>query len=289
MKIDLHTHSTASDGGLSPTELVTLAGSCGVGLLALTDHDTVGGLSEAQAAARRAGIAFVPGIEISTLWHGKTIHVVGLGIEHEDGGIAELFDSVGEKRIRRGREIGERFESLGIHGAYEGAMRYCKHPEALGRAHFARWLYFSRHVASCQEAFDKYLKDGGPAFVPAVWPPVERAVEVILEHGGVAVLAHPGRYELPEPHPLLELIDDFVRTGGRAIEVSSGSQRPEKDAMLAVEARKRGLWASLGSDFHNLDGNRPRPGDERKLPAGAGLEPIWHHIPGLPPKDWDRL
>ena len=121
----------------------------------------------------------------------------------------------------------------------------------------------------------------------AVWPSVPRAVELSLESGGVAVLAHPGRYELPAEHPLEELVDEFMQAGGRGIEVSSGSQRAQTDEGLARMALERGLWASMGSDFHNLDGNRPRPGFERKLPAGMGLDPVWHHVPGLPVRDWD--
>lgn len=287
MKIDLHTHTLASDGSFTPTELVTLARSCGVGLLALTDHDVVSGCAEAARACEREGIVFVPGIEVSSLWNGKTIHVVGLGVRYTDGRIEATFGDVGEKRVRRGKAIGRRFEALGISGAYEGALRYCRHPDALGRVHFARWLCSERYVSSYQEAFDKYLKEGGPAFVSAVWPSVPRAVEIILENGGIAVLAHPGRYRLSPEHPLEELISDFEAAGGRGIEVSSGSQRAESDAMLAVIAKERGLWASLGSDFHSLDGGRPRPGEERKLPPG--LDAVWHHIPGLPDRDWDLL
>ncbi|MCG5030517.1 PHP domain-containing protein [Mesosutterella sp. OilRF-GAM-744-9] len=286
MKIDLHTHSNASDGGLSPSQLVTLAQSCGVGLLALTDHDTVNGLEEAEAAAAKAGITFVPGIEVSTLWRGITIHVVGLGIRHRDGVMRRIFESVGEKRIRRGVEIGRRFEALGYPGAYEGALRYSSSPESLGRVHFARWLVREGIVRNQQEAFDRFLRDDGPAFVQAVWPSIARAVEVIGSCGGIAVLAHPGRYRCRPGKSLEELLADFRAAGGRAIEVSSGSQSAESDRLLAAIAREEGYWASLGSDFHNLGGSRPRPGGERPLPEG--LEPVWKHIPGLPALDWDR-
>ena len=214
MKVDLHTHSNASDGALSPAQVVELAATCGVELLALTDHDTVRGLAEAQQAAERFRLRFVPGVEVSVLWNECTIHVVGLGVRYAGGSLAREFDGVGPARLARGREIAVRLAELGFPGAYEGALRFCSQPESLGRAHFGRWLYAQRHVASVAEAFELYLGEGCPAYVSAPWPSLADGVALIGEYGGTAVLAHPGRYHL-KGHTLRELAVDFRAAGGR--------------------------------------------------------------------------
>ena len=280
MKPDLHTHSTASDGTLSPTELVSLADSCGVDLLALTDHDTVGGVAEAAAAAASFGIPFVPGVEVSTLWHHHSIHIVGLGVSYTDGVLDSAFARVGSQRLARRVEIGRKLESLGFPGAYEGALRFAKNAGSLSRMHFARWMKLNRYVPNVQDAFDKYLGDGCPAFVETVWPTVGEGIRIIRSAGGIPVLAHPGRYKLEPEHPLSSLVELFVSEGGRGIEVCSGSQSPDTERAIEAFARRHGLFASVGSDFHSLSGHRPRPGDLHPLPAG--LDPVWRHIPGIP-------
>ena len=252
MKTDLHTHSTASDGTLKPAELVTLADSCGVKLLALTDHDTVDGLPEAKSEAVKHGITFVPGIEVSTLWNERSIHVVGLGIRYEDGKLARVFADVAEKRVNRGKDIGKRLGELGFPDAYEGALRFAAKKGTLSRAHFARWMKMNGYVKTVQEAFDVYLGDGCPAFIKTVWPSLEEGISIILNAGGIPVLAHPGRYKLPEATPLSQLMKEFYEAGGLGIEVCSGSQRSETEAMLADFARQYGFYASLGSDFLSL-------------------------------------
>ena len=279
MKTDLHTHSTASDGTLKPAELVTLADSCGVKLLALTDHDTVDGLPEAKSEAVKHGITFVPGIEVSTLWNERSIHVVGLGIRYEDGKLARVFADVAEKRVNRGKDIGKRLGELGFPDAYEGALRFAAKKGTLSRAHFARWMKMNGYVKTVQEAFDVYLGDGCPAFIKTVWPSLEEGISIILNAGGIPVLAHPGRYKLPEATPLSQLMKEFYEAGGLGTEVCSGSQRSETEAMLADFARQYGFYASLGSDFHTIGGGRPRPGEIHTLPAD--LDPVWKHLPAL--------
>ena len=257
MKTDLHTHSTASDGTLKPAELVTLADSCGVKLLALTDHDTVDGLPEAKSEAVKHGITFVPGIEVSTLWNERSIHVVGLGIRYEDGKLARVFADVAEKRVNRGKDIGKRLGELGFPDAYEGALRFAAKKGTLSRAHFARWMKMNGYVKTVQEAFDVYLGDGCPAFIKTVWPSLEEGISIILNAGGIPVLAHPGRYKLPEATPLSQLMKEFHEEGGLGIEVCSGSQRSETEAMLADFARQYGFYAGPTSIRSGAEGRAP--------------------------------
>ena len=267
MRIDLHMHSTASDGSLTPTALVALVKSRRVDMMALTDHDTTAGVAEAQEAARRAGIRFVPGVEISTRWGGVVIHIVGLGIDPAHAGLSAFLEGICRQRESRGALMAERFEAIGIHGSFEGAMRLAQNKATLSRTHFARWLHNTGHVRQYQEAFDKYLKEGRPCCVTMAWPRIEEAVRLIHEAGGLAVLAHPGRYPFRNDWMLDQLLVDFKDAGGDAIEVSSGSQSEEHNRYCAAAARRMGFLASGGSDFHAETGVRPLPGDEAPLPA----------------------
>ena len=283
MKVDLHAHSNASDGALSPAQVVELAASCGVELFSLTDHDTVRGLEEAQQAADRFGMRFVPGVEMSVLWGGCTVHVVGLGVRYRDGGLARDFSGVGPARLARGREIAARLTELGFPGAFEGALRFCRQPDSLGRAHFARWLLLKGYVSGMQEAFELYLGEGCPAYVNAPWPSLEEGVSLIRSYGAIAVLAHPGRYRL-NGRSLGELALAFKASGGQAIEVSSGSQSADSEREIFALAWQCGFWCSTGSDFHSLSGSRPRPGEQRPLPEGC--DPVWNHFgDAVPPTD----
>lgn len=272
MRIDLHMHSNCSDGALSPEKLVELCAKQGVGLMSLTDHDTMAGVAAAQEAAKAYGIEVIPGIEISTSWGLKGIHIVGLGLENNDE-LADFLGNVGARRLDRGREMAQKLEKLGISGALEGALSFADYPESLSRTHFAQWLWKMGYVSDFEEAFRRFLGEGRPCFVATQWPSVSSAVRYIVSHGGVAVLAHPGRYRLGEEWAIDALMDEFVAAGGQAIEVCSGSQSAQANVRFAQAARERHLLASTGSDWHSPLSNRPQPGDQPPLPHD--LTPVW--------------
>ena len=273
MAVDFHMHSNFSDGALPPEELVELCAANGVRLMSLTDHDTMAGTARAGEAARAKGIDFIPGIEISTLWGGSGIHVVGLGLDPESPGLAKFLAGTSDKRLERGREMDRRLAACGIHGALEGALAYADHASSLSRTHFALWLLEQGHVKQYQEAFDKYLRPGRPAYVNVAWPSTEDAVRFIEAEGGVAVLAHPGRYRFPETWMHDALLDAFRGAGGEAIEVTSGSQSRESDILYAQRAREMGFLASTGSDWHSSRSPRPSPGLQPRFPRD--LKPVW--------------
>lgn len=269
MKTDLHTHSTASDGTLKPAELVTLADSCGVKLLALTDHDTVDGLPEAKSEAVKHGITFVPGIEVSTLWNERSIHVVGLGIRYEDGKLARVFADVAEKRVNRGKDIGKRLGELGFPDAYEGALRFAAKKGTLSRAHFARWMKMNGYVKTVQEAFDVYLGDGCPAFIKTVWPSLEEGISIILNAGGIPVLAHPGRYKLPEATPLSQLMKEFYEAGASELRSARGASVPKPKRCSLISHASMGSTRASGP-------TSIRSGAEGRAPVKFTLSPrIW--------------
>lgn len=277
MIIDLHMHSNVSDGSLPPRELVALAKESGVSLMALTDHDTMAGVPEAAEAARSAGIGFVPGVEISTAWGGQTVHIVGLGLDADDAEAERFFAGASTLRDKRGQRIAEKFEKLyGIRGSYEGALSFAGNRENLSRTHFARWLLREGIVKTYQEAFDRFLRTGRPCFVQTDWPSVAEAVAIIHRTGGLAVIAHPGRYHFDSEWMSDELCRDFRRMGGDAIEVSSGSQSPAADLHFAQVARDLGFLASAGSDWHSPGGTRPAPGHQAPIPDD--LTPVWDKL-----------
>ncbi len=263
--IDLHTHSTASDGTLTPGALVELAAARGVEVLALTDHDLTDGLDEAQQAALRCGIRLVPGVEISVSWRGgQTVHVVGLGIDptHPElrAGLARLRDY----RDWRAGEIARRLEKAGIPGALEGARRHAR-GGIVGRMHFGRFLIESGRARDMRAVFRRFLVRNRPGYVAGDWAALDEAVGWIRAAGGVAVLAHPFRYRLTATR-LRELIDAFRSSGGAAIEVVSGHQQPSETAMGAELAERYVLYASRGSDYHGPSESGPEPGQVAPLP-----------------------
>lgn len=276
MIIDLHMHSNVSDGSLSPSELVHLAYDNGVQLMALTDHDSMDGVHQASAVAEELGMGFIPGVEVSTGWGGRVIHIVGLGLDASAAGVDAFFRDVCTKRDRRGQLIGERFASFGIQGAYEGALSLADNKDNLSRTHFARWLLKAGYVSQYQEAFDKYLKTGRPCCVEIDWPGLDEVVELIHSAGGMAVIAHPGRYAFSEDWMLDELFKKFQALGGEAIEVCSGSQTRDADQKFAEVARQMGFLASAGSDWHTHGGARPLPGHQSPIPED--LTPVWRFL-----------
>lgn len=268
MTIDLHMHSTASDGTLSPTELICFAAECGCNTVALTDHDTAAGVSEARSEAHRLGIRFIAGIEVSSLWGGRSIHVVGLGIDDTNPVLTRKVREFEVSRTRRAAQIAEKLAALGIAGMLEKATAFAENKLNVSRVHFALALLEAGAVKNQQEAFDRYLGDGKPAYIMAPWPTVAEAVDLIHTAGGIAVMAHPGRYHFKNDWTVDELMKDFAAAGGEAVEVISGSQQPDFTPRCLAWAREYKLLVSTGSDFHSKTGTRPMPGTQGQLPAG---------------------
>jgi predicted metal-dependent phosphoesterase TrpH len=271
---DLHNHSTCSDGLLSPTELIELAARTGADAIALTDHDTMDGLAEAQTAAKRTGIGFVPGVEISVSWGDTTLHVVGLQVDPSAPSIVAGLEAIRVGRHARAERIAAALAKLGIEGTFAGAYALAENKQMLGRTHFARHLVNAGVVKDIQAAFDKYLAKGKPAYVSHRWASLEDAVRWIKESGGTPVLAHPGRYKL-KPMMRDEMLADFKRLGGEAIEVVTGSHRPEEYAHWQRLALENGFLASRGADYHGPGESPAEPGTLPQL--HASLTPVWSH------------
>jgi len=269
---DLHNHSTCSDGLLTPTQLMELAVRTGANPIALTDHDTVAGLAEARAAAEMLGVELVNGVEISVSWGETTLHIVGLDIDPQAEALAAGLQAIREGRLERGRQIAVALDRLGIEGTYEGALALAKNKTMLGRTHFARHLLERGAVKDMQRAFDRYLIKGKPAYVAHQWAQLEDAVAWIRAANGVAVLAHPGRYQLGRDE-MRRLLARFKDLGGAAIEVVTGSHTREHYATYRKLALEFGLAASRGSDYHGPGESSFQPG---KLPQlHESLTPVW--------------
>ena len=269
---DLHNHSTASDGLLSPTQLIELAARSGTHAIALTDHDTTEGLVEAAEAARRVGIEWVPGVEISVSWGDTTLHIVGLGIDPQAEAMVNGLKSIRDGRLGRAERVAAVLKNMGIPGALEGALALAPNESVLSRTHFGRFLVEVGAVKDTQAAFDKYLAKGKPAYVAHQWATLPDALAWIAKSGGTAVLAHPGRYGL-KPWARRELLEEFRRLGGEAIEVVTGSHRPEQYAMWRDVAKEYGFLASRGADYHGPGESPYEPG--RLPPLPATLTPVW--------------
>ncbi len=267
---DLHTHSYCSDGQLSPTALVALAKANGVSALALTDHDTLAGVDEAIAAAG-SDLEIIPGIELSALWQGRSVHIVGLQLDMYCPILQEALRQQSDNRLQRAHTIAQRLEKAGIPGALAGAQHY-SNGDSIGRPHFAQYLIDAGHVDSFAQAFKRYLGAGKVGDVKQNWPSMEAVVGWIVTAGGVAVLAHPDKYELTRTK-LYSLLQVFVDAGGRAIEVVSGQQELSVTQKLQRAAKDFSLLASCGSDFHSTDNSWQAPGKMSPLPEGC--QPVW--------------
>ncbi len=274
MLVDLHCHTTASDGALTPGELCGRAAARGVGLLAITDHDTVAGFRAAEAWLRQQpelALRLLPAVEYSSLWQGVNIHVVGLGIDVDCAASQAATTFLQSARAERAVVIGERLEKLGFAGAYAGARELAGEAQ-IGRPHFARFLQQRGHVTSMDQAFDRYLGAGKPGDVKLMWPSLPQVVEWVTAAGGVAVLAHPLKYKMTNAR-LRRLIEAFKAAGGGALEVISSSQSADGTAHLAQLCQQYDLEASLGSDFHLPLSYAPDLGGCAKLPASC--RPVW--------------
>lgn len=279
MRVDLHCHSRASDGSLTPVELCERATQRSLQFLAITDHDTVEGYRAARAWLRErapaAPLRLLPGVEYSAVWQNLGVHIVGLGIDIDCAASAAALGALRAARLERAQLIGERLAKLGMPGACEGALALAGEGQ-VGRPHFARFLLQRGYVASEDEAFDRYLGTGKPGDIKTLWPQLGEVVARINDAGGVAVLAHPLKYRQTATR-LRRLVQDFQDAGGSAIEVVVGRQAADESRFLAQLCRKHDLLASAGSDFH-----RPGPwcelGEIAALPPDC--EPVWRR--------WDR-
>ncbi len=262
----------ASDGVLTPGELVARAAEQGVHCLALTDHDETRGLAEARQAAEVHGIRLVNGVEISVTWTTRTIHVVGLHVDPDHPGLSAGLALNRSGRTERARRMGAALAEAGIPGAFDAAYALAPNKDLIGRTHFARFLVSSGRVKDMKTVFKKFLVKGKPGYVSHQWADLAEAVAWIRAAGGQAVLAHPGRYDLGRDN-LRRLLTDFQDAGGQGIEVVTGSHGPDQVPVFARYAQEFGLLASAGSDFHAPGEGGRELG--RLIPLPPGCKPIW--------------
>ena len=273
LKVDLHCHSNISDGVLSPAAVAAYARKAGVDVWALTDHDEVSGVAAARTAALDLGMRFVAGVEISITWAGETVHIVGLQVDEANPGLVQGLHRTRSGRDARGREIARQLDLAGIPDAYEGALKFVGNPDLMSRTHFARYIVETGKCANIPDVFKKYLSEGKPGYVEHRWATLAEAVGWIRGAGGVAVIAHPGRYRFSDMAQGV-LFDEFKQLGGVAIEVVTGSHSPDQYPEYAQLANAYGFLASRGTDFH-------APGESRVdfamlPPLPANVTPIWH-------------
>ena len=275
---DLHCHSNISDGTLTPTDLVNRAAGRGVKVIALTDHDDMDGLDEGRVTAAQHGMTFINGVEVSVSWRTHTLHIVGLGINPDYLPLVEGLRSVRSGRGERARKMSDALAKAGISGVLEGAYHFAENPNMIGRTHFARYLVEAGHCKDVKSVFNRYLVKGKPGYVPHQWATLQDAINWIQGSGGVAVLAHPGRYMTGRSgmgkKTMHELLTEFVELGGQALEVVTGSHTPQQYAEFARYAEEFNLMASCGSDFHG-PGESYR--DMGRLPDfPLGCRPVWN-------------
>ena len=275
LNADLHCHSVVSDGTLTPEELAARAKANGVELWSLTDHDEIGGQHRAAAAARSQGMAYLTGTEISVTFAGNTVHIVGLGFDPDNAALAQGLSATRGGRGERAQEMAAQLAQVGIHGAYEGALKFVGNPELISRTHFARFLVETQVCRDTNEVFRKYLTEGKPGYVPHRWATLGDAVRWINEAGGLAVIAHPARYKFTANEEYA-LFSEFKAHGGAGVEVVTGSHTAAEYVTYAAMAEEFGLAASRGSDFHSPDESHTDLGTLPYLPGH--LTPIWETL-----------
>jgi len=271
--IDFHTHTTASDGALAPRELVARAVARNIDLLAITDHDTVAGYEAAAAyhTPHPGGMRLIPGIELSCLWSGTTLHILGLGIDCAHPAMCHAVTGMAAARQERGITIASRLATRGFSGALQGALKQAGDSQ-LGRPHFAAWMVQQGHVKDHNQAFDKYLGQGKMGDIKACWPSLAEVTHWITVSGGAAVVAHPLKYRFTGMK-LRRLLTEFIAAGGCGIEVLSGSQSADQGAQLQRLAGEFNLEVSIGSDFHRDAPYSAPPGVESA--PFEGLRGVW--------------
>ena len=273
LNADLHCHSVVSDGTLTPEALAERAKANGVHLWALTDHDELGGQKRAREAASAINLDYLAGVEISVTWMGETIHIVGLGIDAEHAGIIEGLRRTREGRGNRAQLMADQLAKVGINGAYEGALHFAGNHQLISRTHFARFLVEQGVCRNTEQVFKNYLIEGKPGYVPHQWANLDDAIAWIKASGGVAVIAHPGRYSRLNSMQMDELYKRFKDLGGLAIEVVTGSHSPDQYKTFAKIAEQYGFLASRGSDFHDPNESHIDIGNLPHLPDH--LTPVW--------------
>ena len=269
---DLHSHSRASDGLLSPAEVVRRAAGNAVELLALTDHDDLGGLAAARVVAEQLEMRFIDGVEISIEWGGLQVHIVGLNFDPFDAQLNAGLAAIRTGRTSRARRMSEALEKVGIAGCFEGALRYADNPNLISRSHFARYLVEIGVCKDVRSVFESYLVPGKPGYVTHTWATLAEAVRWIVDAEGIAVVAHPGRYKFSRPE-MRDFLDEFKACGGQAIEVVSGSHSQDNVTQFSRLAREYRFLASCGSDFHGPEESYIDLGGTPPLPDG--LTPVW--------------
>ena len=272
LNADLHCHSVISDGTLTPEALAARAHANGVELWALTDHDEIGGQARACAAAQALGMGYLSGTEISVSFAGKTVHIVGLGFDHQDPRMQEGLRTTRGGRHARALDMAAGLARVGIQGSFEGALTYAGNPDLISRTHFARFLVETGVCADTYEVFRRFLTEGKPGYVEHRWASLGDAVRWIRECQGVAVIAHPARYGFT-PTEEFALFSEFKNHGGQAVEVVTGSHSAAEAIQYADMAREFGLAASRGSDFHSPDESHTDLGALPWLPGD--LTPVW--------------
>ncbi len=270
--VDLHCHSTASDGLLPAAEVVRRAAENGVDMLALTDHDELSGLTAARSVADELGMRFVNGVEVSIEWLGLQVHILGFAFDADDEALNAGLAAIRSGRVDRARRMAAALEKIGIPGCFDGAMGHAENPNLISRSHFARYLVEIGVCKDMRSVFESYLVPGRPGYVDHRWATLEEAVRWIRGAGGVASVAHPGRYKFSRSE-LRRFFDEFKGVGGQAIEVVSGSHSADNVVVFSRFAREYGFMASCGSDFHG-------PGESyvdlgKLAPFPQGLAPVW--------------
>ncbi len=272
LNADLHSHSRFSDGTLQPSALAERAARNGVALWALTDHDETGGLAEAAATASALGLAFVNGVEVSVTFAGETVHIVGLGFDATDAALQDGLSKTRSGRVARAREMADGLAKVGIQGAFDGALRYVGNPDLVSRTHFARWLVETGVCPDTHSVFRRYLTEGKPGYVPHRWAGLGDAVRWITNAGGLAVIAHPGRYKF-SVNEEFALFSEFKAHGGQGVEVLTSSHGVADTAKYIGMAQEFELLASRGSDFHSPEESRIDLGSLPDLPGS--VTPVW--------------
>ena len=272
LNADLHCHSAVSDGTLQPEALAARAKANGVELWALTDHDEIGGQQRARDAAAAIGLSYLTGTEISVTFADVTVHIVGLGFDTDNAALHAGLAATRGGRRERAMEMSDGLAKVGIHGAYDGALKYVGNPELISRTHFARFMVETGVCADTSEVFRKYLVDGKPGFVPHRWATLRHAVTWIVDAGGIAVIAHPARYKF-SANAEYALFSEFKAHGGRGVEVVTGSHSAADALRYAETALEFGLLASRGSDFHSPGESHVDLGALPPLPDK--LTPVW--------------
>lgn len=272
LRCDLHSHSTVSDGTLSPAELVQRAHEKGVEMFALTDHDATEGLKEARSEAEKLGLSFVTGIELSVTWSHQTIHIVGLGINPDDEQLNQGLMRLREFRGRRGEAIALKLEKANFENPLQGAQKFAN-GEILSRTHFARYIVEQGRAKDIRQVFKRFLVSGKPGYVAGNWASLEEALSWIQGAGGIAVIAHPARYKISATK-LRQLITEFKALGGLGFEAISGSHSPDEEQRMMQLAKQFDLYISKGSDFHSPDNIYRELGALSEIPAGSC--PLWH-------------